>query len=405
MINAQRRSRVHLSASTTICVGVLACWIGAAVPGKSLVAQAPSPEQVAETATANLRKAERAPVFELDSSWPKQPLPNNWGLGIVWAVKVDPRDHIWVLHQTASPQYAEQIKKAGKVPAPAVLEFDQQGNLVQAWGVPGQGGWTQGKDRPFPAQAMGIDWKGNIWVTEEARGHAVLKFARDGKFLLQIGEVDKTNGSNDTKLLGGPSGIDFDPAANEVYIADGYHVNQRVIVYDADTGAYKRHWGRYGLKPDDTFETGKQPMWMTPSPFLVGKTNNLGNYPRFAHGVNVSRDGLVYLADRSHSMIYVHRKDGTYVKEGQTPGPANSVAFSSDPEQYYLYAGGINASARMYILRRSDLQVLGSFKSDGQHHMGVDSKGNLFTCGLFMPQKFALKDTPRRSSAGVGNIR
>ena len=405
MINAQRRSRVHLSASTTICVGVLACWIGAAVPGKSLVAQAQSPEQVAETATANLRKAERAPVFELDSSWPKQPLPNNWGLGIVWAVKVDPRDHIWVLHQTASPQYAEQIKKAGKVPAPAVLEFDQQGNLVQAWGVPGQGEWTQGKDRPFPAQAMGIDWKGNIWVTEEARGHAVLKFTRDGKFLLQIGEVDKTNGSNDTKLLGGPSGIDFDPAANEVYIADGYHVNQRVIVFDADTGAYKRHWGRYGLKPDDTFEAGKQPMWMTPSAFLIGKTNNLGNYPRFAHGVNVSRDGLVYVADRSHSMVYVHRKDGTYVKEGQTPGPANSVAFSSDPEQYYLYAGGINASARMYVLRRSDLQVLGSFKSDGQHHMGVDSKGNLFTCGLFMPQKFALKDTPRRSSAGVGNIR
>src|SRR5438128_761039 len=145
---------------------VLACWIGAAVPGKSLVAQAQSPEQVAETATANLRKAERAPVFELDSSWPKQPLPNNWGLGIVWAVKVDPRDHIWVLHQTASPQYAEQIKKAGKVPAPAVLEFDQQGNLVQAWGLPGQGGWTQGKDRPFPAQAMGIDWKDNIWCTE-----------------------------------------------------------------------------------------------------------------------------------------------------------------------------------------------------------------------------------------------
>src|SRR2546428_305156 len=187
----------------------------------------------------------------------------------------------------------------------------------------------------------------------------------------------RTNGSNDTTLLGAPSGIDFDPAANEVYIADGYHVNQRVSVFDADTGAYKRHWGRYGLKPDDSFETGKQPMWMAPSPFLVGKTNNLGSFPRFAHGVNVSRDGLVYVADRSHGMIYVHRKDGTYIKEAPTPGPVNSVAFSSDPEQYYLYGNGINASARMYILRRSDLQVLGTFKSDGRHYSRVGSKVNL----------------------------
>ena len=386
MTTPQRNRQTHLPVGLTIGIALLAVWIGRDVPATWLAAYAQSPEQIGDVALANLRKGERAPTFELDTSWPKQPLPNNWGLGIVWAVKTDSRDHVWVLHQTASPQYAERIKKEGKVPAPAVLEFDQQGNLVQAWGVPGQGGWTQGKDRPFPAQALAVDWKGNIWVSEEARGHAVVKFSREGKFLLQIGEVDKTNGSNDTKLLGGPSGMDFDPAANEIYIADGYIGNQRIIVFDADTGAYKRHWGRYGLKPDDTFEPGKQPMWMTPSPFLVGKVNNPGNYPRFGHGVNVSRDGLVYVADRSHSMVYVHRKDGTYVKEGQTPGPVNSVAFSADPEQYYLYGTGINASARMYILRRSDLQPLGSFKSDGQHHMGVDSKGNLFTCGLFMPQ-------------------
>ena len=400
MINSQRNRCRHVAIDTTICIGLLTCLIGRAVPGTWLVAHAQTADQIGETAAASLRKAERPPVFELDPSWPKQPLPNNWGLGIVWAVKVDSRDHIWVLNQTAGQQYQEQISKAGKVPAPAVLEFDQQGNLVQAWGVPGQGGWTQGKARPFPAQAISVDWKGNVWVTEEARGHAVVKFTRDGKFLLQIGEVDKTNGSNDTKLLGGPSGIDFDPAANEVYIADGYIGNQRIILFDADTGAYKRHWGRYGLKPDDTFEAGKQPMWVTPSPFLVGKTNGIGSFPRFGHGVNLSRDGLVYVADRSHSMIYVHRKDGTYVKEAPLPGPANSVAFSSDPEQYYMYAGGINASARMYILRRSDLQVLGSFKSDGQHHFGADSKGNLFTCGLTMPQKWALKQVPKRSSSG-----
>ena len=401
MTTAHRRRRMPLWIGILICIGLLAGGAERAIPGKWPVVHAQSAaqtaEQIAEIAAANLRKGEPPPVFELDKSWPKQPLPNNWGLGIVWGVAVDSRDHIWVVHQTAG-QYMEQIKKAGKVPAPAVLEFDQQGNLLQAWGVPGQGGWTQGKDRPFPAQQVNVDWKDNLWFSEESRGHAVVKFTREGKFLLQIGEVDKTNGSNDTKLLGGPSGIDFDPADNEVYIADGYHVNQRVIVFDADTGAYKRHWGRYGLKPDDTFETGKQPTWL-PSPFLVGKPPNLGQVPRYAHGVNVSRDGLVYVADRSHSVIYVHRKDGTYVREAAMPGPINSVAFSSDPEQDYAYATGMNASARMYILRRSDLQVLGSFKSDGQHYMGVDSKGNLFTCGLFMPQRWVLKELPKRTGS------
>jgi sugar lactone lactonase YvrE len=325
-------------------------------------------------------QVEPAPTFELDPAWPK-PLPNNWGLGIVWGVDVDSRDHVWIVHQTApSPtgqRYTEQIEKAGKTPAPAVLEFDPQGNLVQAWGMPGQGGWTQGKGRAFPAQAIKIDWKGNIWVSEETRGHAVVKFTREGKFLLQIGEVDRTNGSADTKLLGGPSGIDFDPDANEVYIADGY-INARVIVFDADTGAYKRHFGRYGKPPDDAFEADKK------------------GRPRFGHAVNVSRDKLVYVADRSHNRIFVHKPDGSFIKEMSLPGPANSVAFSPDKEQYYLYAGGMNSTATMYILRRSDLQLLGSFKSAGQHYFAADSKGNLYTCGLQMPQKFVLKSLPKK---------
>ena len=107
--------------------------------------------------------------------------------------------------------------------------------------------------------------------------------------------------------------------------------------------------------------------------------------PRFVHGVNVSRDGLVYASDRSHSMLYVHRTDGTFVAEAKLPGPFNSVAFSPDPEQHYLYAGGMNATARIFILRRSDLQTLGSFSSSGQHYMDTDSQGNLYTCGQRMP--------------------
>lgn len=396
MTTAHQNRWIRLGGGLPICLGLLACWIGGTVLRTGSVVRAQTVEQMAEriadTAAANLRGTEPAPVFELDPTWPK-PLPNNWGLGTVWGVAVDSRDHIWVIHQTDGERYMQPITDAGQEPAPAVLEFDQEGNLLQAWGVPGQGGWTQGEGRAFPAQAINIDWNGHVWVSEETRGHAVVKFTREGKFLLQIGEVDQTNGSADTTLLGAPGGIDFDQEANEVYIADGY-MNQRIIVFDADTGAYKRHWGRYGLPPDDNFESGDQPVWV-PSPFLVDRPAGKGStMPRYAHGVNVSRDGFVYAADRSHSVLFVHRKDGSYVKEVALPGPFNSVAFSSDPEQHYLYAGGMNATARIFILRRSDLQILGSFKSDGQHYMDADSQGNLFTCGLRMPQRWVLKELP-----------
>ena len=395
MTTWRRSLGMRLWTGIPLCLGLLACWLVALPPvpwsGPALHAQTAeqTAERIAETAAANLRGPEPAPEFELDTSWPK-PLPNNWGLGQVWGVAVDSRDHVWVVHQIASPRYIQPIRDAGQEPAPAVLEFDQEGNLLQAWGESGQGGWTQGAGRPFPAQAINVDWEGNVWVSEETRGNAVVKFSPEGRFLLQIGHVTRTNGSGDTTLLGGPSGLDFYEPDNEVFIADGYR-NQRVIVFDAHTGEYKRHWGRFGLPPNDNFEPGDQPTWL-PSPFLIGRPPNMSpNLPRFVHGVNVSRDGLVYVADRSHSMLYVHRTDGAFVAEKKLPGPFNSVTFSPDPEQRYVYAGGMNATARIFILRRSDLEMLGSFNSSGQHYMDTDSRGNLYTCGQRMPQRWLLK--------------
>src|SRR5205807_978509 len=81
----------------------------------------------------------------------------------------------------------------------------------------------------------------------------ILKFTNKGKFLMQIGHAGKNRGSNDTENLGGPAGLFVYPKTNELFVADGYF-NHRVIVFDADTGAYKRHWGAYGKKPDDDHE-------------------------------------------------------------------------------------------------------------------------------------------------------
>jgi hypothetical protein len=335
--------------------------------------------------------SEQIPIFEHDPSWPK-PLPNNWGFGETWGIAVDSRDHPWVLQSTThkDPAIRDLLAKEGKRLGPPVMEFDAQGNLVQAWGGPGPGyNWPEADS--VAEHGLFIDHKDNVWVT--GLNHLVLKFDRHGKFLLQIGEPSKTSGSNDRRLLGSPATAAVNRSTNEVYVADGYQ-NQRVVVFDADTGAYKRHWGAFGKSPDDGPAESLEAQGPSPQRFDI------------VHCVRVANDGLVYACDRNHKRFHVFRSDGTFVKEvfvdrevpapwewsmakgayvarkapGVGTGSVSMIAFSPDPQQKYLYVGSAIAHRRLYIFRRSDLQFLGSFETLGGHHeMAVDSKGNIYT--------------------------
>src|SRR5213594_2388370 len=143
----------------------------------------------------------QAPMFEVDPLWPK-PLPNHWLIGSAIGVSVDAQDHVWIIHRAASlnektetsagtnPPTAEQCC----LPAPPVLEFDPAGNLVGHWGGPGQGyEWPQSN------HGITVDFKGNVWIGGNGQKDAhVLKFTRDGKFLMQFGHQGKNAGSNDT---------------------------------------------------------------------------------------------------------------------------------------------------------------------------------------------------------------
>ena len=123
---------------------------------------------------------------------------------------------------------------------------------------------------------------------------------------MQIGHAGKNKGSNDTENLGGPAGLFVYPKTNELFVADGYF-NHRVIVFDADTGAYKRHWGAYGKKPDDELHFPAR------AQLLQGPPPPQFNNP--VHAVLVSNDDLVYVADRTNNRLQVFRLDGTFVKE------------------------------------------------------------------------------------------
>jgi hypothetical protein len=167
---------------------------------------------------------------------------------------VDSHDHIWVLHRPGPLQKNERLGGAVMtppraeccIPAPPVLEFDQDGKLLASWGGPGEG-----YEWPSTEHGIFVDAKDNVWLGGNGeKDDQVLKFTTQGKFLAQFGHQGKSGGSSDTQNLGGPANLTVDTANNELYVGDGYR-NRRVIVIDTDTLAFKRMWGAYGNKPDD----------------------------------------------------------------------------------------------------------------------------------------------------------
>jgi DNA-binding beta-propeller fold protein YncE len=332
------------------------------------------------------------PTFAVDAAWP-QPLPNQWLLGAVAGVTVDGRGHIWIVHRpgTLQPNETRSIWRA----APPVIEFDPEGRVVSAWGGPGEG-----YEWPDLEHGIYVDPQDNVWLGGGGDKDAqLLKFTRQGKFLLQVGHKGQGKGSNDTANLGGAANMILDESANELYVADGY-VNHRVIVLDAATGKYKRHWGAYGRRPDDEYFTraGER----LPSPFsgAVQHENKPSQYDpgglpppqfRIVHAVRIARDGLVYVCDRTNDRVQVFRKDGSFVREAfvarQTLGSGSvwDIAFSPDPEQRFLIVPD-GTNQQVWILLRDTLAVVSAFGRAGHwagqfygaHNIAADRAGNLY---------------------------
>jgi len=339
----------------------------------------------------------QAPRFEVDPLWPK-PLPNNWLLGWTIGVWVDEQDYVWIIHRGASGLNKNEIGAEVNPPiaeccrtAPPVLDFDPDGNLVRAWGGPGPGyEWPQSN------HGIHVDYKGNVWIGGNGEKDAqILKFTKDGKFLLQVGHFGKNGGSNDPENFGRPAKIWVDPKTNEAYVADGY-LNKRVAVIDADTGKMKRYWGAYGNKPDDTSLGPYDP-----------KAPPAQQFRNPVHCIERANDGLVYVCDRQNDRLQVFQPDGTFVKEAffakNTLGAGSvwDIAFSKDPGQKFLMlADGQNERVR--VILRETLEELASFGDGGRqpgqfygvHSLASDSKGNLYTTETYegkRVQKFVYK--------------
>jgi hypothetical protein len=301
-------------------------------------------------------------------------------------VSVDSHDNVWVFHRPASIADNEKAASFNPpraeccIPAPSVLEFGPTGKFLQAWGGPGQG-----YEWPTTEHGIFVDAQDNVWLSGNAKeDNQILKFTNTGKFLMQIGHKGKNTGSNDTENVGGPAGLFVLKKTNELFVADGYF-NHRVIVFDATTGAYKRHWGAYGKKPDDSYKFAPR------AELIQGPPPEQFNNP--VHAVLVSNDDLVYVADRTNNRLQVFRLDGAFVKEVfitrntlQAEGTAHNFAFSPDKEQRFLYVvDGSNKAIR--VLNRQTLETVESIGGHAGHNareffhahsFAADSKGNLF---------------------------
>jgi hypothetical protein len=322
----------------------------------------------------------------------------------VTGIHVDHLDHIWFLNRNQAAE-GDEIGGGGDPPridccvrGPEVIELDPEGNVVNAWGGP-----EHHPKWPTALQTVIADRDGYVWVAGTAPQDSIMKFTRDGRFVWDFDHrpppgTQLTENNQQTDVLASKGRFQLDQDARELYIINW----KRVLVYDADTGAFKRGWGGHGMPlseisndPIPDYEwTGAPP---PPEP----------NFVPDMHFLEIASDGLLYVGERGQNRIQVFQKDGTWVKDfsvaAHTPsrgpgcgglrdttvppcGTTYKLAISKDPEQKYLYvADGTNN--RVWILDRHSGETLGSFGGNGRYAgqlhwvnaIAMDSRGNVYT--------------------------
>jgi hypothetical protein len=368
--------------------GLAALALGAGIAGRTAAQGSTAQSPVS---------AAGMPTFQVDPTWPR--IPNGWTLGIVSSIRVDERDHVWILRRPRSVP-ADQTGPPG-----ALLEFDADGNFLQQWGGPGDG-----YDWPENEHSFDVDPNGFIWITgnnpnflrskpDQKHDDMLLKFTKTGRFVLQIGGRNRSGGVKDTKSVHEAADCAFYAKTNEIFVADGYG-NRRLVVFDGATGAFKRMWGAFGRPPVDRTEVP----YGAPGVFDGGEgPEHFG----IVHAVRVSTDGLVYVGDRDNRRVQVFTIDGKYLKQvfiNMSAGPSRTacgIAFSPDAAQRLLYVCDFD-HGRIFVFDRAPLAPLGSFGAKGTargefvdpHYLATDSKGNLYsseTAGGRRAQRFIFK--------------
>jgi len=311
-----------------------------------------------------------APCFELDPTWPK-PLPEGWITGQLPCVYVDHNDNVLIVNRgNITDEERETCTRA-----PAVMIFNQDGNMIGSWGD-----WDV---LPSTPHSCAVDRDNNVWISANGDG-MVQKYTYEGKLLLQIGQKGVFDTADGGKKgpganighdrLNKPAGIACDPENADVYFADGYG-NRRVVVFDTH-GKFLRQWGRQATPEESQAGVG-------------------GAFAEVVHSVAISNEGLVYVGDRQGDRVQVFDKLGNFqhniwVRTGTATlpdkrGTAWWTGFSPDAAQKYLYVMN-GRNEQVHILDRVSGEILTSFGRPGHqfgdfthgHSLAVDSRGNVY---------------------------
>ena len=317
--------------------------------------------------------ARSLPQFEVDKAWPK--VPAKWKVGDASSFAVDAQDNVWLLHRPRTLKPAEAA-----MAAPPVMVFDTAGNFVNAWGGAGSG-----FEWPEREHGIHIDGKGFVWISgnncptngiaglKPVADDQLLKFRPNGTFVMQVGHSNQSKGNADTQNVHRAADVQVYARTNEAFVADGYG-NHRVVVFDADSGKFKRMWGAFSNKAVDDDHC----QLVNPTSFPDGPGPQ--NFST-VHALRVAKDGTVYVADRENRRVQMFTTEGKFVKQlvKTAAGFARDLALSSDADQQFLYVGDGNEIA---IVDRKTLEAVGSIKVAGMigagHHIATDSKGNIY---------------------------
>jgi len=350
------------------------------------------------------------PLFERVPAWAK--VPAAWTHGAIGTDAVaDEKNHIWLLtrpnsllsggvinrsmipgaewNKTQPQEKPKPIKLSASELPPSVIELDENGNVVQSWG--GKSG--KGYAWPGIEHTIAFGPKDSVLlmgykdIQNFSLETQLLKFTKTGKFISAIGAADVAPGSNKLGSFNGPTGVAYYAKTNEYFVADGY-MNNRVVVFDADSGKLKRMWGAYGNPPLDIPD--RKPIAELGSaifppvlPPVAAFAERLQQF-KDLHDIKISDDGLVYAADRGNRRIQVFTLEGHYVAEQfvglRSPNEFQAISLGFSPDQRFLYVTGTPV---VRILNRKTLELLGTTDIIGLgrrsgHHMAVDRTGNLF---------------------------
>ncbi len=241
---------------------------------------------------------------------------------------------------------------------------DRSGKLIESWEQ-----HNKLFVRPHRILVNPYDPERHVWLVDDG-AHALYKFTRDGKTLVQTIGTPMQPG-NDATHFARPTDIAWLPDGT-FFVSDGY-TNTRVVKFDKN-GKFVMTWGERGNQPNET-----RP-----------------NYMNTVHAISIDKNRKIYISDRANSRIQVFDENGKFLEVW--PNVRRPYSFLLTEDQHLWVADGITQKFTKFDLTGKLLYSWGTFGAFpggfwGVHQFHTDSEGNLYTADVHVgrPQKFSPK--------------